>query len=882
MLRAQVIERDTSSVFTKQDRIQSVRKQDSVTFLQKNLNTPAVSVTDTLPSKEEQEGLEAYTKYAAESDLKAEITYESADSLRFYMQDKRIILYGKAEINYTDIRLTAAEIGVHWPTQEVNAEPFIDSLGNKKDTPVFYEGSETYYSENMRYNFKSKRAYIHGVVTEQDQAIMHGDDINLTPEKELYIQNARYTTCNLERPHFHIRANRVKVMPGKRALTGPFHMRIAEVPVLPLGFLFGLFPQPKRRTSGILVPRYGEERLRGFFLQGGGYYFAINDYMDLNVTADIYTKGSFGARMNWKYLKRYAFNGHMNIRYTFSQGSFFTNGGSRDFWVEWQHAPTSRRNSRFSVSANFGTSSFNNNNFQGLNNNIRAEVSSNLNYSKTIGGTPFNFTLGIRHRQNIQRNDINIAIPDFSWNMQRIYPLQKILKNTRSPLAKLTLSHSMTLRNEIMNRTQAGGADPVPFFANLSTIFREGRNGARHSVPISFSLPVLKYLVLTPSVSYTELWYAKELKHRYDPISNQVQSEEVSGFSRAGYYSLSSGVSTRLYGTLFLKKLGRLHAIRHLMTPSIALNYQPDFAHARYGVHQKIETSSGTREVSKYDGFLYGTTPRGEALSASITLNNQFEMKVREQADSLDTEEASYKKITLLDNLSLSTGYNFLAESFHLSNININTRTNLFKQALFISVGAVLDPYLWQQIGERWQRIDKYAWQANQGLGTLSSVNLSSGLTLRSNKGGQDKNENTQRSDRDIPTLSYKNFDIPWNLSTNYNLSLRRSGRDPFEVIQSMTFRGSVTLTPNTSINFNSGYDFTNKMFTQTGLNFRRDLHCWEIVGSWVPFGRFTSYDITFRAKAAILQDLKISKRRTFADSFQGSTGGGAGGNIGF
>ena len=677
----------------------------------------------------------------------------------------------------------------------------------------------------------------------------------------------------------------MKVVPRKYVLSGPFNLNIAQIPT-PLGFFFGFFPSPRRRSSGVVFPRYGEERNRGFFLQNGGYYFAINDYMDLEVTGDIYSKGSYGLRTSWRYSKRYQFQGNMNLRHSFSM--FENSAGevtsrASDYWIDWNHAPVSYGDSRFSISISGGTSTFNANNFTSVQRNTSTEFNSRVTYNQNFRGTPFNLNIGLRHRQNVQQKVISFTLPELSLNMQRIYPLERIIKKRNSSLKKLGISYTMQLQNQISNRI-AGKPDPIALnFDNLPTLLRLARNGMQQRISMGLPLQLFRYFVLTPSANYTELWYLQSLNHRYNPDLQQIQRDTLQRFSRTGFFNVSTSLSTRIYGTFSFKNFS-LQAIRHLMTPSISFSYQPDFSDPFYGSYQHVQTPQGTAVLSRYSGFIYGGAPQGSSGSLGFQLGNQFEMKVLSKADSTGHRES--KKYNLLENLSLSGRYNLLADSFNLSNISLAARTSLLKSSIVISMGATLDPYYYtNESGNFWRRTRHYAWTRGQGLGTITQINTSINLVLKPDmfkkKRGNDspppdQNNNTTLTEDERALLGYAaqrpdlyiDFNIPWSLNVGYNLSLSRIGRSEVRPIQSLVFSGSLRITPKTNVTFNSGYDFRERNFSQTSLSLSRDLHCWTLSANWIPFGRFTSYDFTLQANASILQNLRVSRRRNFFDSF--------------
>ena len=501
---------------------------------------------------------------------------------------------------------------------------------------------------------------------------------------------------------------------------------------------------------------------------------------------------------------------------------------------------------------------------------VRA-FSSNITYSKNFTGTPFSLNMSARHQQNVEQKLVDLSLPEFSWNMRSVYPLRKWVRSSRSPLKKLSIAHSMQVRNEISNAPRFG-AEQLSFTSeNLPILFRRARNGARHQVPISMPLSVLRYFTMTPSLSYSEVWYAKELRHTYDPVEEVIHTDTLRTFSRAGYWSASNGLSTRVYGTFFLKERWGIKALRHVLMPRLTLSYRPDFSKPRYGVYTTFQTPLGEQTFSKYDGFIFGSTPRSAAASVGMQLSNQLEMKIRSVTDSVER----YRKVTLLDNVSFSSNYNFLADSFALSPVRIAARASLFKRTLTFSSSATLDPYVWQSDQDKWQRIHQYAWQGGQGIGTLRALSANLGLSLnpsKHKKKDSSENNSAREEDRNEEAIrnypvAYVDFKVPWSLRINYSISQQRIGRGKAQTRQSMSGSGSLRITPSLHLSFSSGYDFESNRVTQTSLGFVKDLHCWEIVGRWVPFGRFTSYDVTIRVKSPLLQGLKLNRRQSFFDT---------------
>ena len=571
-------------------------------------------------------------------------------------------------------------------------------------------------------------------------------------------------------------------------------------------------------------------------------------------------------------------SGNLNFRYSENSASLSNNFAGRDYWLQWTHNPLSKGDQRFSISVNLGTSSYYQRNLdQAILNNIKTEFASNLNYSKTFTGTPFSTNISLRHRQNVQRKELSLSLPEISWNMQRIYPLQALFAKTKWDIRQLGISHSALLRNEISNSSRSAEPAEGLSFSDLPKLIADAKNGIQHKIPVAMPLNVMRYFVLTPSFNYTELWYGKELKHTYDAQTQEIHIDTLSQFSRAGHYAFSSGLTTRLYGLFTFGKKSPLRAVRHLVTPTVSLNYRPDFSKEKHGVHRTIQTERGERKVSRYDGFLFGTTPRTSSANMTFDINNQLEIKVRDRKDTSNVDAT--KKIPIIDAFSLSGSYDILADSFALSPIKFGLRTTFGGRKVSLAAGASLFPYALQQQGSGgagegsiWRPVNAFAWEMGQGLGTLRSINASISFSLASPSARGSKSAAGAGTEADSvsskSTLApYLVPNVPWSMQVNYNINQRRSGRGEFTTIQSINFNGSLSLTSKTKINFSSGYDVVNGAFTQTSVSLVRDLHCWEIVGSWVPVGRFTSYSVTLRAKTPILNALRFNQRRAFTDA---------------
>jgi len=866
----------------------------------------------------------ALVKAKAQSEIETTINYNARDSIFFDVKNQTISMFGQTHIDYDEISLDAEKTTVNWQNQTLQSAYLKDSVGRKVGKPVFTDKDEVYETEDIVYNFRNKRAVIKGVVTQQDDAFMHGETVRKNEQDELFIRRAKYTTCALSDPHFYIESSKLKLIPGDKVISGPFVLKFRSTQnkslYTPLALPFGMFPQPKKKVSGVVFPSYGEERRRGFFLRNGGYYWAISDYMDLKATSSIYSRGGFTFDLNSTYKKRYAYTG--SFSYSFNRTiTDDVEGGTRanDQWLRWSHTPQTRGRSSFSASVSAGTSSFNENNNlvnQDFQRSINSQFASNVSFQQRYRWSTL--SLAARQNQNITTNIQRITLPEMTFNVNRINPFKKIVRNSKSPLSKLNLSHNFVASSEfsnapvstfsginVINRND-GDSDTLEFFNEFDRVLDRSRIGGRHTVPISTSLNVLKHFTLSPSFNYQELWYSRELAFEYDEEQNGVRIDTLNGFSRTGNWRTGASLNTVVYGTYFVKGK-RIEAIRHVMTPNISFNYNPDFGDPSRGVISEVQVDSTgrTQRLSKYEGFIYATAPPGESQTVSFSLQNNLEMKVRNLRDTTGEE---FRKIKIFDNLSASTGYNFAADSFQLSDIGFRARTSFFKNALSINLTGNINPYIYELISEETtvsgqrnieqREVNRFAWDAGRGIGQLDRIGTNISLSLSPNTFKRDSKEeeepaNTPLGDNplgtsffDDPTIAeglatpdeiaqiqnnpeqYVDFNLPWRLSANYSVTRSKRGFEDAQITQTLAFNGSLALTPKTQVSFNSGYDLEANEFTTTRLTVNRDLHCWTLSFNVVPFGRFQSFNLTIQPRASLLQELKLKRNRNFLDSF--------------
>lgn len=858
----------------------------------KNNSTTIINESDTSQTISKQ-----LDTLKSDSEIETTINYNAKDSIYYDLKTQIIKLYGNSSIDYGNINLKAHKIMIDWNAQTLDANFMRDSTGLKIGKPIFTENNQSYETDKITYNFNSKKAIISGIVTQLDDAYMQGEKVKKNELDELYIHDAKYTTCNLADPHFHIATKKLKVIPGKKVISGPFHLKFGNVPT-PLGFIFGMFPQPKETVSGIIMPSYGEEKRRGFYLREGGYYFAVSDYFDLRLTGDIYSKGGYGATIATNYKKRYAYNGSLKFNYNKSKtGEIESPFESNDFSFSWTHTPSSKgRSSRFSSSVNFQTNSYNQNKNlvqSNFNQSINAQFNSSISYSKTFKGSPFNISTNLRHSQNVQNKKVNLTLPDLSYNMSRIYPFKNMGKLGKTALGKISISHRFTGKIELTNGSSSNSLNSINVInssdsfnqqvdfnmQNINTIIDRSKIGGKHTIPISTSFNILKFFTVSPSINYNEIWYLKKLNYTYNEVENGIEIDTTNSFSRAWSYNTALSLSTRIYGTVFFKK-GKIKAIRHVITPEISLTYSPDFTQKKYGYYENIQINNEgeTRLLSKYENFLYGSPRIGSSASMNFYIGNNLEMKVIDENDTI----SGTKKIKIFENLSFSGNYNFLADSFQLSPIRFNTRTSFFKRLINVSLSGTMDPYAYKldsisetnQIYQR--RINELAIKNNQGLGSLAFINMALGMRFSAkdfqSPEEEDEKESRFGTRREIDYINsniaeYVDFNVPWSINASYNLNRRKIGYNDPIITQTITMSGDISISEKTKISMRSGYDFKNKMLTQTSINATRDLHCWRIRFNWVPFGRFQSYNLSISAVSALLQDLKLEKRSRFFDN---------------
>lgn len=833
-----------------------------------SLAVPLIPSSDTLvPISDTVIHLESI---AEDSDLDAPIAATANDSIQYALASNRIRLYGNAVVKYKNIELQAGFIDFNMKTNVLYATG-IDSAGKTVQEPIYAEGEDRYTMESMTYNFKTKQARILGVMTKVDEGFLHGEVIKKLPNDEINVANGKFTTCDLKHPHFYIALSKAKVIPHDKIVTGPAWLVIGDVPT-PLVLPFGFFPNTSKRSSGILIPQYGEENERGFFLRDGGFYLGVSDYFDLSIRGSIYSKGSWDVRTHINYAWRYHFTGSLDVTYSnVKVGHEGTPSAvnSNSFMVYWNHTQDRRTmpNSTFQANVTFGSSGHNRYNSQTTQEYLNNQMSSSISFSHQFPGTPVSLSLSINHSQSSRDSIVNLRLPQFALSVARVYPFKR--KNPTGKqrwYEKIGISYNTNLQNALtIKETELFTPKALKMM----------RNGMQHQASVSTSFNLLKFINISPSVSYSANWYLQSYRYHWEDSIAQPVRDTVNGFARAWQFNASVGASTKVYGMFSFRENAYIKAIRHVITPSVSISYHPDFSRPFFKMYSEVQQdkSGKMRKYSHFDGTLYGGPGMGEAGTIGLSLNNNLEMKVHSRKDTANAE----KKISLLDALSFSTAYNFLADSLNWAPLSVSARTRLFN--LFeLSSQLRFNPY---DCTDQGQIINRYYFERTKKPLRFESFYFSASFSISKTITGQGKTQAPpqplgylpgflpygQALSSDFLLIDYGDFSAPWSLSCSYNYSFSRNGTRT-QAVQSASLYGSLSLGNNWRFGFSTGYDFNSRQITMSSLNISRDLHCWQMSVNIVPFGTLRSYSFRIGVKAGMLQDLKYDKNRSYLDNY--------------
>lgn len=842
--------------------------------------------------------------------LEAPVTYQASDSI-VLTGTNMAFLYGESNVKYQNIELQAERIEMSMDSSIVYATFALDSVGAEYGYPLFVEGEQQIEAKSMRYNFRSRKAYANEVLTQQGEGFLTAGVTKKMPDDAMNMINGRYTTCDEhDHPHFYIKMTKAKVRPGKDIVTGPAYLVIEDVPLFPIGLPFAFFPFTSTYSSGIIMPTYGDEMARGFNLRNGGYYFAISDYVDLALTGEIYTKGSWGLAARSSYRKRYKYSGAFDASYLVTKTGdkgLPDYSVSKDFRIAWTHSQDAKANPyrTFSASVNFATSSYSRNQLNMLytpdatNNNKGSSIS----ISQRFPNNPINISATMNINQRSQDSSLSVTLPDMSISMSSIYPLKrKHIVGKERWYEKISISYSGYFRNTIHTKENE--------FLRKNLV-KDWKHGMQHSIPISATYN-FGFLNISPSVNYTERWLTDKVYHKYDTARNALMPvDTVYGFYRVYNYNAAISASTTLYG--FFKPWAifgdKVKMIRHRMQPSVSFSMSPDFGSRKYGyyedysyVNRQGETMTGV--YSPFKDAMFGPPGRGKQGALNFAVENNVEMKIRSDADS-----TGERKISLIEKLNLNISYNLAADSFKWSDLNVGLNLRLSKSYSLILSG-VFDVYTYgyDAKNQRAYPINKTRWQAGKGFPRLRSTGTSISYTFNNDTfkkwfGGRgsrkDEDASTNEAGNETPDGKqdepgqtkggrlrkakktnageydedgYYNATVPWNFSFHYNMGLGYGNFNPqkmeynYRLTHRLSFNGSIQPTKNWRISMHGSFDVEHRRFDEITCSISRDLHCFQMSANIKPIGAYKSYSFSIAVNSSLLKDLKYNQSNTNRD----------------
>ena len=809
------------------------------------------------------------------------INGKNKDSLYYDVRGKMVHIYEQGDVTYGNMNIKADYMRVMMDSKEILAYGKADTSAYGHTRPEFTEAGSTYTMDTVTYNIDTKRAKIYGVVTKDGEGYLTGKEVKMMEDKSFNISGGVYTTCeDTNHPHFYISMSKAKFIPGKKIVSGPLYLVIADVP-LPVMIPEIFFPMNTERKTGFIMPSYGEENTRGFYLKNGGYYFHINDYLDFKLTAGIWSLGSWEVNAASTYRVRYKYNGSVGINYaqvvTGDKGSAdYKSAGNMK--ITWTHSQDSKfnPNSTFSANVNFSTPGYNKDASNNLTDYLSAQTTSSVSYSHSWKGTPMSLSANLNYSQNFNTGDVALGLPNINFNVSRFYPFKrKVVVGKERWYEKIAMTYKAQLQNSINTKYED--------LAKPETLGKF-KNGVKHTIPISASFNVGGFLNVSPSVNYNERWYFRRVNQSWDPEVGAIVQDTTRGFYRVYDYNASVSANTTIYGMYQFKNPNAfLKAIRHTINLSASASVSPDFGKESYGYWKEVQSNAEgtqTRKYSPYSSEMYGVPGSGRNASLSLSIAQTLEAKVAS-----DQDTTGMKKVKVIDDFSFSFSYNFLADSMKLSTIPVRIRSNIIKN-FGINISMTLDPYeVDKSTGKRYDRL-----MLRRGIpGRIASTGWSCGYTFRSsdlyteatindiskqypeysNPYFYDPNDPLDPAlRRQLMTSQYYDFSMPWNFSFNYAINYTNDGIKP-KITNTLGFNGSLTLDKDKkwAITYSGGFDFEQKELTPGVVTLVRDLHCWQMNFSCVPFGYRKSWSFNISVKSSLLQDLKYEKNSSHYDT---------------
>jgi lipopolysaccharide assembly outer membrane protein LptD (OstA) len=812
--------------------------------------------------------------------------------------NKKVYLVGEGEVKYGDITLKADSIELSMETGLVFAIGRKDSTGKIVGSPDFTQGEEHFQAKELNYNFKTKKGRIKGTFTEQEQGYLYSDVTKKMEDGSLNINKSTFSTCDLEHPHFSVNFNKAKVIPGKKIISGPAYLVMADVP-LPLILPFGYFPVQKSRSSGLILPTYGESQQLGYSLRDGGYYFVFNDYIDITTTGTLYTNGTWMVNASSNYRRLYKYSG--NVAFSYASNIMGHKGlpdynKSSNYRIGWTYNQDekSRPGSRFSASVNMSSSGFDRNNSYTVSEHINSQRQSSVSYSRTWQGTPFNLSASLNHSQNVRNKTVSLNLPKVNFNISRIYPL----KSKNNPgvskwYQELQFSYSAAIDNQINTR------DSLLF---TNAVWKDMKNGFQHQIPVSFQLRPFRNFSISPQIMYSGVLYTQKIEKKwvadyFNPDLNKVVPSVVNDTLRGFYYgqsvnpSISASFNPELFGYYQLKEpKGRLQAVRHIIRPSVSFSYVPVLKGLTTSMYKQVQsdTTGRIREYSVFENNIFGTPSlSGRSGALSFSLVNIVEAKVFAKNDTTGKP----KKVKIIENLTMNTSYNIFADSLRWAPISMSFRTILFENLNF----AANSSFSLYGLDSNGSTINTFYYTQTKKLMKFTSLSATLDFDLGRLLKGKDKKKGSDQTQGQTPLnpandspisgrasdrinspvagslpldkYGYVQFDVPWNLRVAYNFYYTKPAFKS-SISQTLALSGDVSLTKKTTITYTTGYDIARKEITMTSIGISRDLHCWEMSLDWIPTGYMKSWNFTIRVKASVLADLKYDRRKDFRDQY--------------
>ena len=909
----------TASAALPADTVTPNTASDTARSLKRTARMPATAV-DTAKADTAKADTVKVNTLKRKAGIDSPVEYTAEDSMIYDAHSGLAFLYGRAQVNYLNMQLTAAKIAMNMDSSLVHAEARPDSTaeGGLAERPIYRQGNDEYDSERMSFNFKTKKGFIHNVKTQQGDGYMVSEKSKRTADGTLYLEHARYTTCDAKHPHFYLALSRAKVRPGKETVFGPAHLVVEDVP-LPLAIPYGFFPFNKKYSSGFIMPSYGDETSRGFYLRDGGYYLALSDYMDLKLLGEIYTKGSWGVSAETNYNKRYRYRGNVYFSYLRTvegEKNMPDYAVTKSLKIQWTHTKDAKSspNTTFSARVNFASENYERKNLESMYNPLsytQSTRASSVSFSHTFTDIGLSISASANLTQNMRDSSIAVTLPDLSISLSRFYPFRRKHQVGKERwYEKISMSYTGQVSNSITTK------ENLLFKSNL---IKDWRNGFQHRIPIDATFQLFKYINISPSFSFRDIMYASRINRSWDREAQRELADTTYGFYNLYDWNVGISANTTLYGFYKpLKFLGtKIQAIRHVFKPSVTFSYAPDFTTSRYGYRKQYERvdaagNSSWVSYSPYSGGIYGYPSGTKQGLISMSVSNNLEMKVRS-----DRDTTGFRKISLIDELSASLSYNLAAKKQPWSNLSTRLRLKLGKNKTF-SMAAVWATYAykfneqgqvvtsdrtewsygrfgrfqgmsqnlsytfnnqtWKKLMDKLHGRGKSSTSADAASTDASTTNAEDANVDPDLRTGRDGGKGKKKEKAKVDADGYLTFSIPWSLTLSYGITMAedrtkqinvRRMRYPFSFTQTLNASGYVRISDGWNISFNSGYDFEMHRISMTTMSLSRDLHCFEMSAS-IVLKPYSSFNFTFRARASELADaLKWDKRSSYSTNVE-------------